>query len=170
MPQTNLYDVPGGCGAAISADGLYRYRLWRRWDDLLPLMVWVMLNPSTADGTTDDPTIRKCIGFAKANHCGGITVVNLFAFRATDPKQLPKVADPVGPENDQYIVWSCCGPERAVVVAAWGTNLFARTQASRVRKIIHDNCTRELQCFGASKTGQPYHPLYLPYSTPMQAL
>src|SRR4051812_17109287 len=108
-------------GALLSDDGLYRYRLWRIWEELAPVMVWVMLNPSTADADVDDPSIRKCVGFAKANGCGGIIVVNLFAWRATDPKELRAVADPVGPENDAHIRWAVKAPLLATVVAGWGT-------------------------------------------------
>jgi hypothetical protein len=87
MSGPDLFREHSGRGALLSEDGRYRYRLWRLWDDLAPVMVWVMLNPSTADADLDDPTIRKCIGFAKANRHGGIIVVNLFAWRATDPKE-----------------------------------------------------------------------------------
>src|SRR3954468_18218250 len=109
-------------GAILSDDGLYRYRLWRIWDDLAPVMVWVMLNPSTADADVDDPTIRKCIGFAKRHRHGGIILANLFAWRTTDPRELPRAADPVGPANDEHIRWACRAPLLATVVAGWGSH------------------------------------------------
>jgi hypothetical protein len=95
---TRCEPVEDGRGALLSECGQYRYRLWRLWDALAPVMVWVLLNPSTADADTDDPTVRKCVGFARAHRYGGVVLVNLFAWRATDPKQLRIVNDPVGPK------------------------------------------------------------------------
>jgi len=168
--MANLFTDNEGRGAVLSSDGRYRYRLWRLWDDLAPIMTWVMLNPSTADADVDDPTIRKCIGFAKAGHYGGIIVVNLFAWRATDPKELRHVADPVGPENDDHILWACTAPLMLSVVAGWGSNPFARKRAARVKALIQSGARRDVQCFRKSDAGQPWHPLYLPYSSPMVAL
>lgn len=167
--QSALFTASEAKGALLSADGMYRYRLWRIWDDLAPVMVWVMLNPSTADADQDDPTIRKCIGFARANRHGGIIVVNLFAYRATDPRELPRVADPVGPENDDHIRWAVRAPILASVVGGWGGDKFAVNRAKAVRMAIVAT-GRRLQCFRKSKTGQPWHPLYLPYSEPLQDL
>lgn len=168
ITQVSLWEANNGRGAVLSDCGRYRYRLWRLWNADAPVMVWVMLNPSTADADTDDPTIRKCIGFAKAHGYGGIIVVNLFAWRATDPKELPKVADPVGPDNDEHILWACRAPLIATVVAGWGADKFARARASRVRVLIHGATGRRLQCFRKSeKTGAPWHPLYLPYGSAM---
>src|SRR5262245_19133112 len=92
--------------ALISPCGLYRYWLTRTWDNSLRRVCWVMLNPSTADAEQDDPTIRRCVGFARSWGAGGIIVVNLFAFRASDPKALLRAADPVGPDNDGHILKS----------------------------------------------------------------
>lgn len=167
--QLDLYLVNGGRGALLSADSLYRYRLWRLWDDLAPVMVWVMLNPSTADADVDDPTIRKCVGFAKANGHGGIIVVNLFAWRATDPKELPTVRDPIGPENDDHIRWAVRAPILATVVAGWGSNKFATRRAAAVKMLIAA-ARSPVQTFRRSQSGAPWHPLYLPYSSPLEAL
>lgn len=153
-------------GAVVSSDGRYRYRLWRIWDDLAPMMVWVMLNPSTADADVDDPTLRKCIGFAREHRHGGVILVNLFAYRATNPKELPKVDDPVGPENDTHLQWAIRAPILATVIAAWGADKFARRQATRVRVML--KMERRVQCLGRNDDGSPRHPLYLPYSTPLQ--
>jgi hypothetical protein len=136
-------------GATFSADRRYRYRLWRRWDRSRSVVLFVMLNPSTADGRRDDPTIRRCIGFARAWGFGGVEVVNLFAYRATDPRELGRVGDPVGPHNDRYI-------RRAIrrsrlVVLAWG----ARARARRLLSL------RRAHCLGLTRAGQPRHPLYL---------
>jgi hypothetical protein len=161
----NFYEVNGGRGALLSHDGRYRYRLWRLWDELLPIMAWVMLNPSTADADVDDPTIRKCIGFAKHHGYGGIIVVNLFAWRATDPKELPTVADPVGPENDGHILWACKAPILASVIAGWGSNKFAAQRATFVKTLIRSGARRQILCFRKSAAGNPWHPLYLPYDS-----
>lgn len=93
--------------ADFSPDLSYRYRLTRTWDQCLvcnrPPAVFVMLNPSTADASLDDPTIRRCVGFAKAWGCPGLTVVNLYALRSADPKALWSHPDPVGPDNNRWI-------------------------------------------------------------------
>ena len=105
--------------AEISRDGVYRYRLTRRWetDDRASMLRWIMLNPSTADASLDDPTIRRCMGFARAWGYGGIVVHNLYALRATDPRQLRDHPDPVGPVNDSYIAgW------RVPTICAWGAH------------------------------------------------
>ena len=105
--------------ARLSDDRRYRYLLVRRWDNTLPDATFVMLNPSTADERDDDPTIRKCIGFAKRWGCGGIKVVNLYAFRATNPRDCFAAADPIG------------GPQRScrgalcVTRNAWGSRAAA---------------------------------------------
>ena len=168
--MTDLFLVGGGRGALISECGRYRYRLWRLWNDLAPVMTWVMLNPSTADADIDDPTIRKCIWFAKAHGYGGIIVVNLFAWRATNPKELPKVADPIGPENDDHILWACRAPMLGSVVAGWGSDKFAQKRAARVKVLIRGSQGRTLHCFRKSASGAPWHPLYLPYTSSLEAL
>lgn len=169
LVQPTIWERDGGRGALISECGHYRYRLWRLWDDLRPIMVWVMLNPSTADADVDDPTIRKCMGFAKAHHFGGIIVVNLFAWRATNPKELPKVKDPVGPDNDQHILWACTAPLMCAVVGGWGTNKFAAKRAARVKALIQGGARRHIECFRETN-GTPWHPLYLPYDSPLVKL
>lgn len=90
-------------GAIISGCGKYRYSLWRTWDKKLPKVMFIMLNPSTADAYEDDPTIRRCINFAKSWGYGGIVVGNLFAYRATNPKKLILIDDPSGSANHHYL-------------------------------------------------------------------
>lgn len=105
--------------ATISDCGKYRYNLTREWDDSLPRLLFVMLNPSTADDEVDDPTIRRCISRAKGNSFGSVEVVNLFAYRATNPDELKRTEDPVGPENDKHIIEAV---NRAhTIIIAWGT-------------------------------------------------
>lgn len=149
-------------GATLSLDEKYRYHLWRRVSDSPNVVVFVMLNPSTADAATDDPTIRKCMEFARRWGFGRVDVVNLFAWRATNPKELPRVAEPVGLENDGRLVERCLGAEW--VIAAWGSNKFA---ASRARLVTHmlTGTGVHLRCLRKSKDGHPWHPLYVPYAT-----
>jgi hypothetical protein len=144
-------------GAAFSPDRRYRYRLWRRWDRSRPVVTFVMLNPSTADERRDDPTIRRCIGFARRWGFGGAEVVNLFALRATDPRELRTVRDPVGPENDRHIRRAIA--RAALVVLAWGTH---GAVAQRARAVGLVASPRRPRCLGWTRSGEPRHPLYLP--------
>jgi hypothetical protein len=142
----------------LSEDRMYRYTLWREWGkggDPGPYVAFVMLNPSTADENKDDPTIRRCIGFAKAWGYSSMAVVNLFAYRATEPAKLIVAADPVGPANDLFIPAVCSGA--ALVVCAWGATNMAYTRAIEVMEKIEDPYALTI-----TKTGHPGHPLYLP--------
>lgn len=143
--------------AIISACGRYRYELIRRWGDG-PLLEFIMLNPSTADGSTDDPTIRRCIAFAKRWGYGGIVVRNLFAYRATSPTVLVNVDDPIGPENRTYL-----GREDAgCTIAAWGANPAAVGWWNGYPYDITAALTRRrLYCLGTNANGSPKHPLYV---------
>lgn len=148
--------------AVISENEEYRYWLKRSWNESLPSMGFIMLNPSTADAYVDDPTIRRCIGFAVREGCGSIEVVNLAALRTPYPEYLKTMQyngkDIVGAENRRYVdlVLNSC----AIVIAAWGSSIFKVDLGSEIghlvlsRKLIH--------CFGLTATGQPRHPLYLP--------
>ena len=117
-----------------------------------------MLNPSTADEQRDDPTIRRCIGFARDWGYGGLEVVNLFAFRATDPRELRHAADPVGPQNDHHL--ALAARRATLVVAAWGANADAR-RARRAMQVLSGQ-RRSLAHLGFTRSRQPRHPLYLP--------
>lgn len=142
--------------AVISDCGKYRYTLTRKWNDK-PTCVFVMLNPSTASADTDDNTIRRCVSYAKAWGYGSLTVVNLYAYRATDPKQLWIVDDPIGPANDAHIRSVIKMVKRVVV--AWGANADkerARVVLDMIRELDH-----EALCLGKTKDGHPKHPLYL---------
>jgi hypothetical protein len=151
--------------AIISEDGLYRYTLQRHWGPG-EYMLFVMLNPSTADAELDDPTIRRCMGFAKREGFGGITVVNLYAYRATQPKELLTVEDPVGPNNDFYLFSQLQERSDGSVVVAWGTN--AREDRILRFKDIARQAGTELYCLGTTKNGSPKHPLYISGSTPLE--
>lgn len=147
--------------ADISPDGLYRYLLHRTWAgaDRLP---FIMLNPSTADHAVDDPTIRRCIGFARDLGYGGITVANLYAFRATKPADLWRAEDPVGPRNDQVLrnLFALSSWRGVPVVAAWGANAKPDRVAKAIR--LSERYGDGLTALGVTKDGAPRHPLYLP--------
>lgn len=145
-------------GAWISDDGLYRYRLWRNWDETRPPMAFVMLNPSTADATADDPTIRRCIGFARREGCGGLQVVNLYALRATRPVHLLDHPDPEGPENCAAWAETLYEEPAPVVVAAWGAGggMVGLPESKALR-----GASANWRCLGTTKTGEPRHPLYV---------
>lgn len=148
--------------AIISPCGQYRYTLSRIWDPTLPILAWCLLNPSTADAMVDDATVRRCIGFARLWGYGGIFIVNMFAFRSRYPKQLRIVDDPVGPENDNYILDTVA---RFDTVVGWGGN--GDSYPDRVRSVTEllEQCyNRRPMCLGTTRTGQPKHPLFIPYS------
>src|SRR5262245_11810739 len=125
--------------ALISPCGQYRYHLSRVWDAARLRVCYIMLNPSTADANKDDATIRRCIGYAqrwevcKGVPFGGIDVVNLYAYRATNPTALKLVADPIGPDNDLWLKRVCSSEEVGMIVAAWG----AHAQPGRVQQVVN---------------------------------
>lgn len=145
-------------GAHFSPCGRYRYRLWRFWG-VGPAVVWCMLNPSTADETQDDPTIRRCIGFARSWGAAGVVIVNLFALRSTDPAALYDCADPVGPANDGAIL-SAASAEASPVMAAWGVHGAHLGRGRAVAEMLGAHGV-EIQCLGTTKDGHPRHPLYV---------
>lgn len=149
-------------GAFITPDGRYRYFLRRQLGDDpgAQAMVFVMLNPSTADATTDDPTIRRCRSFAEREGYGALEVVNLYAWRAADPLELRKVAEPVGPDNDRHILAACT--RAGVVVAAWGA-LYWTDQVGRIRQVVRLLKDRDvqLQCLDYTSAHWPRHPLFM---------
>jgi hypothetical protein len=143
--------------AVIDKSGRYRYSLIRSWDSNLDRVTFVMLNPSTADANTDDPTIRRCIGFAKSWEYGSLEVVNLFAYRATNPNELKNPAiEPTGSENYEYIKRAAL--KSRIIVLAWGTKggLYGRNKD--VLRFL-DPCNT--YCLGVTKEGHPKHPLYV---------
>ncbi|HQR19741.1 MAG TPA: DUF1643 domain-containing protein [Burkholderiaceae bacterium] len=143
--------------AALSPCGTYRYALWRKWASG-PQVLFVMLNPSTANATQDDPTIRRCIGFARSWGFGSLAVGNLFAFRCTDPSQLQTARDPVGPENDRWL--KRLRNEASLCVAAWGNEGSRSGRSITARALIEPTHALGLTTFGA-----PRHPLYVRATT-----
>jgi hypothetical protein len=123
-------------------------------------LVWIMLNPSTADAVSDDPTIRRCVSFARRWGYGGIDVYNLFALRSPSPRALETADDPVGPANDAWLdkTLKAGGP----IIGAWGScqTALQRNRAARVREILLNGSLDRILCLGLTATGQPKHPLY----------
>lgn len=150
-------------GAVFSSCGKFRYLLVREWSTVYPWVTFVMLNPSTADASKDDATIRKCIAFAKHWGFGGIKVVNLFAFRATKPADLKRAGYPVGPTNVPTL--AAVFAEHANIICAWGANGRGHPQAATVLGMIR-GAGRRPEAIRTLKDGVPEHPLYIPLSTP----
>lgn len=165
-PSLIMPDLLTKSSAIISECGLYRYQLTRTWGIGKPA-VFVMLNPSTADANEDDATIRRCISFAKKWNCGGIIVVNLFAYRATDPKELHAVADPQGPGNLTHVFNAARCSQ--LIVCAWGAYNKLNGQDKKIIDCIKRATNMvDIVCLGTTKAGHPKHPLYLPKDAPMQ--
>jgi hypothetical protein len=143
---------------AMVAHGPYRYLLHRRWRDGGATALFVMLNPSTADDLRDDPTIRRCIGFARRWRAGGLEIVNLYALRATRPRDLFAHRAPIGPDNDDVI--RDAAARASTIVVAWGAH--GARDDRRVARVVELLRDRELQCLGVNRGGTPRHPLYLP--------
>jgi hypothetical protein len=159
-------DERGENGATISPDGKYRYRLWRTLPKGTGTIAYVMLNPSTADHQVNDPTIRKCLGFAERWGAAQIQVVNLFAYRATDPRELLRADRPTGPENTDHVLEVVDSAE--MVVCAWGA--IHKELAWRAAEVVREIRQRvQPWCLGYTKDRQhPRHPLMLAYSTPFE--
>lgn len=159
-------DLAGERGAHISDCGAYRYRLWREWDRSLPTLAFLMLNPSTADHLTDDPTIRRCMSRAVAGKYGRLEVANLFPLRATNPDELLTHTDPIGPERIADGAVMDAIEQARMVICAWGAHPVA---ARRVDDLMHlfgiVGWRGKLFHLGLNKNGSPKHPLYIAAST-----
>lgn len=153
-----------GVDRAAVLDEEYRYLLKRHWGDGERVLTFCMLNPSVADGLNDDPTVRRCVGFARGLGYDGLQVVNLYALRATDPRELRRHAAPIGPENDAHLAAVVGG----TVVAAWGSHAFARERSREVYEMFAAAGTRVL-CLGVTRDGYPRHPLFLPADSKLSA-
>lgn len=155
--------------AVFSGDRRYRYVLWRNLWPNVPAKpartcCFVLLNPSTADELTDDPTIRRCIAFARSWGDERLLVVNLFALRSTDPAGLVAADDPIGPANDRWIRIAAQSATRVVV--AWGHHGAWRARGDQVLELL----PRPLYRFGITANGQPRHPLYLRGTSPLEVV
>lgn len=144
-------------GAILSPCRTYRYALWRKWDEQTQPLVFLMLNPSTADETENDRTIKRCMHFAKREGAGGIIVGNVFALRSSKPASLYTASDPVGPENDQWVEAICLYSLKTV--AAWGNESITKKRIPAILDLLKSK-NISLYCLKKNKNGSPRHPLY----------
>jgi hypothetical protein len=150
--------------AVLSDCGHYRYALWRDTNILgnEGQVRFVMLNPSTADATEDDPTIRRCVRFAADWGFARLVVANVYALRSTDPAGLADAADPVGPENDHWLRETYSDQ----TIAAWGASKYlSREREAEVLTLLTYGGSLGLDCLGQTKDLRPRHPLYVPAAT-----
>jgi hypothetical protein len=143
--------------AVFSPDLKYRYTLPRDFPTGKGTVAFTLLNPSTADDTKNDPTVRRCMGYAMHWGYRKLIVINIFALRSTDPKALYLEKDPIGPDNDYWILKVCS--EADLVVAGWGAHGVLDHRGFDVRHMLSNV---RLKCLGKTKDGEPKHPLYLP--------
>lgn len=149
-------------GADFSPCRRWRYTLWRSWEDEpTRSCAFIGLNPSTADEINNDPTVTRCINFAKRWGFGKMWMLNIFAYRSTDPRQLYKIDDPIGyPDNDAHIDQVLRWTSQAVL--CWGAHGDYKGRGQAVLKAIRNHPSCHLFHFGLTRSGQPRHPLYLP--------
>jgi hypothetical protein len=149
--------------AHFSRCGRYRYALWRTWDAQLPTMLFIGLNPSTADAIEDDPTIRRCIRFAQDRGYGRLVVANLFARRTSKPAVLRKKSNPIGRHNNRWLLRLAAKSD--ICVAAWGNSgRYLGRDAEVIALLGH------LQCLGLTTAGAPRHPLYVRANATLRSL
>jgi len=155
LRQNNMDGVE--YGAIFDTSGTYRYTLWRAWSPYYPRIAFILLNPSTADEHKNDPTIRRCLSFARAWNFGSMEVVNLFAYRATYYRELFKANEPIGTENDRFLLQAL---ERcSTIVLGWGARGTFLERDRQVMSLLSGR--NHLYCLGITKNGQPRHPLYI---------
>lgn len=153
--------------AELSPCGTFRYRLQRTWNPDAPLIVFLMLNPSTADATSDDATLRACLSRALAGGFGRLTVLNLFALRATDPARLQQAADPVGPGNEAALrdgLSDLKADDR--LICAWGNGGRLQGRGAAVVRQLRERGLA-LHHLGLTASGEPRHPLYVAQAQPL---
>jgi hypothetical protein len=161
MQQSLFPTCTAHSGAVIV--GNYRYTLWRIWDSALPWAVFIMLNPSTADAMQDDATLRRCVHFARSWGCGSVEVVNLYAFRSTNPDKLVEIVDPIGPENTAYLQQAIARSH--ILICAWGTHKAVGKRDEELLQLLEG---KEVYCLGSTKNGMPRHPLYVSTATSLR--
>ena len=149
--------------ALFDESSLYRYTLYRRMTEGEKTMLVIGLNPSTATATEDDPTIRRCVGYAEREGCSKYYMGNLFGYRSTDPKNLYTIEDPVGMGNNFWLGYMA--EQADIIVAAWGAHPLAVERGEKVKELL---APREIMCLGKTKSGAPKHPLYLRKDAPLE--
>ena len=142
-------------GAVIT--GNYRYLLWREWNSSSKTVSFIMLNPSRADASFNDPTITRCINFAKSWGYGRLEVVNLFAYRTSKPSLLKQATEPIGKDNERHIIESVERSDR--IILAWGNHGMWQKQDLYILQLLGNH--NHLYSLGITKQGCPRHPLYL---------
>jgi len=151
--------------AIFDRTGTYRYQLGRRWQASGAEVAFVMLNPSRADDSHDDPTLRACIQFAQRWNYAALSVVNLFGYRTPHPSELKQAKEPIGADNDRYVLEAVSVADKVVV--AWGNEggLLGRDRAILTQLEPHHHKIYYLQL---NRSGQPRHPLYIPRNVSLQ--
>jgi len=156
---TRSHSADGTASSAVySPCGTFRYLLTREWDAAAPRLLFVMLNPSTASELRNDPTVARCEARARALRQGAFRVVNLFAFRATDPRALRTAADPIGPDNDRMLTASALWAD--AVICAWGNHGALQGRAAKAEVLLRAS-GKPIWHLGLTMAGQPRHPLYV---------
>lgn len=167
LPEGLIADYGGDLhtrtACVLNPGRTYRYLLSYTWNEDVPPLVWIMLNPSVADAHRSDPTLHRCLAHARRREAGGIVVANLFALISTNPARLTTHPDPVGPLND--LVLTTLLPPDPWLVMAWGAHPFAEQRAAAVAQLFSGI---PLWCLGTTQNGAPRHPGRLAYSTPME--
>ena len=141
-------------GAKFSKCRKYRYTLWRTWDTSKPKIMFLGLNPSTADETNNDPTVTRCINYANSWGYGGMFMMNIFAFRTTYPVELKKTSNPIGKDNNRWIKKVSLSVDKSI--GAWGNDGMFLHRSTDIKKIV-----KNLYCLKINSSGEPSHPLYL---------
>lgn len=153
--------------ASVSDCGQYRYSLSRNWGDGQKTILFIGLNPSIADASIDDPTVRRLIGFCKQWGYDGFSVCNLFAYRATEPKDMMSAADPIGETNDEILLGLASGADK--IVFCWGSLGGFNDRSALLANKLKDFKSKTY-VFGHNKNGEPKHPLYLSYKTELRSI
>lgn len=152
--------IPERTDCVFSKGRIHRYTLERVWSEINHTRVaFIGLNPSTADELQDDPTVRRCIRYAKKWGFGGMIMLNIFGLRSTDPKALYRHTEPIGGHNDFYILKTVDRKDVRLVVACWGNHGAYLSRGWSVRRMVER--LTQMQCLGKTKFGEPKHPLYL---------
>lgn len=176
MIKKTYHNLIEESGATFSDCEKYRYDLWRYWAPYGKLFIVVGLNPSTADHKLNDRTISKCIKFAKREDCSGLVMLNLYAYRSTDPDNLFHQQDPIGPDNDSIIKeWFKFSESGSILVGAWGSHhSIVQSRLNAILKIDTARALRRVRpahqvmlCFAKNQDGNPKHPLYVKGNTPL---